>query len=201
MTKTKVRRLERVCVFTGSSSGAHPEYAQAAAALGRAFAKDGVELVYGGASIGLMGAIADEVLVHGGKVHGVIPEALASKEVVHASLTHLTVVETMHARKQAMSGLADAFIAMPGGFGTFDELFEILTWAQLGIHDKPVGLLNIAGYFDALLKLVEVAVTQGFVPAIHRQLFIVETDPLALLEGLKTHTMPVLRRWASPKQT
>ncbi len=195
------RQLNRICVFTGSSLGAHPEYAEAAAALGQVFVKERIELVYGGASVGLMGVIADEILVHSGRVHGIIPRGLASKEVMHASLTELTVVESMHTRKQAMSDLADAFIAMPGGFGTFDELFEILTWAQLGIHAKPVGILNVAGYFDALIRMVDVAVTQGFVSETHRNLFVVETDPKALVAALRTHPMPTVRRWITREQT
>lgn len=200
MKDSMTRQLNRICVFTGSSMGAHPSYAEAAAALGKVFVKESIELVYGGASVGLMGVLADEILVHSGKVHGIIPHGLASKEVMHASLTKITVCESMHERKQAMSDQADAFIAMPGGFGTFDELFEILTWAQLGIHAKPVGILNVAGYFDALLRMVEVAVTQGFVSETHRKLFVVETDPKALVEALRTHQMPPVRRWVTREQ-
>ncbi|MEZ0314546.1 MAG: TIGR00730 family Rossman fold protein [Myxococcota bacterium] len=195
------RQLNRICVFTGSSMGAHPEYAEAAGALGRVFAKEHIELVYGGASVGLMGVLADEILVQSGRVHGVIPRGLASKEVMHASLTELTVVESMHARKQAMSDLADAFIAMPGGFGTFDELFEILTWAQLGIHAKPIGILNVAGYFDPLIRMIETAVTQGFVPETHQSLFVVETDAKGLVQALRTHPMPKVRRWITREQS
>ena len=201
MKEPMTRQLSRICVFTGSSMGAHPEYAEAAASLGRVFAKERIELIYGGASVGLMGVIADEILIQSGRVHGIIPRGLASKEVMHASLSELTVVDSMHARKQAMSDLADAFIAMPGGFGTFDELFEILTWAQLGIHAKPVGILNIAGYFDALIRMVDVAVTQGFVPEAHRGLFVVETDPKSLIEALRSHPMPQIRRWITREQT
>ncbi len=195
------RQLERICVFTGSSIGAQPAYAEAAARLGRVFAEERIELVYGGASVGLMGVMADAILVRGGRVHGIIPRGLASKEVMHASLSELTVVESMHARKQAMSDRADAFIAMPGGFGTFDELFEILTWAQLGIHAKPIGILNVAGYFDALIRMVDVAVTQGFVSETHRGLFLVENDPKSLVEALRTHPMPLIQRWITREQS
>jgi uncharacterized protein (TIGR00730 family) len=195
------RKLERICVFTGSSIGAHPEYRTQARALGTVFAKRSIELVYGGGAVGLMGVIADEVLARGGKAHGVIPKMLASKEIAHASLTDLTIVDTMHARKQRMADLASAFVAMPGGFGTFDELFEILTWAQLGIHDKPIGLLNVAGYFDALLKMVDVALNQGFIPAQHAKLFVVDTDADALVSALETHVMPPVKRWVTPEQS
>lgn len=197
MKDSMSRQLGRICVFTGSSMGAHPSYAEAAEALGKVFVREKIELIYGGASVGLMGVMANTILAHGGQAHGIIPHGLASKEVMHTSLTKLTVCDTMHERKQAMSDLADAFIAMPGGFGTFNELFEMLTWAQLGIHTKPVGILNVAGYFDALLSMVEVAVTQGFVSEAHRQLFLVEADPKALIEALRAHQMPPGRRWVT----
>jgi uncharacterized protein (TIGR00730 family) len=195
------RKLERICVFTGSSVGAHPEYRAQARALGQVLTRRGIELVYGGGAVGLMGVIADEVLSRGGRAHGIIPQALASKEVAHPSLTNITVVDSMHARKQRMSDLASAFIAMPGGFGTFDELFEIITWAQLGIHDKPIGLLNVAGYFDALLKMIEVAINQGFIPPQHEKLLVLETDPDALVSALESHVMPQRKRWVTPEQS
>jgi uncharacterized protein (TIGR00730 family) len=180
-----------VCVFCGSSAGSAPEYAGAARALGRALAARGLELVYGAGHVGLRGVLADAVLQAGGRVVGFIPRALAGRELAHQGLSELHVVGTMHERKAAMADRAGAFVALPGGFGTADELFEILTWAQLGIHAKPVGLLNVQGYFDPLLAWVERAVQEGFVRDTHRGMLLVGDDPEALLEAvLREPTAP-----------
>jgi len=186
----------RICVFCGSSRGDDPAFALAARAVGQAIAARGDQLVYGGGGIGLMGIVADTVLDAGGVVIGVIPAPLATREVAHASLTELIVVETMHERKAKMAELADAFLALPGGFGTFDELFEILTWAQLGIHRQPIGLLNVAGYFDPLLSLVEQAIERGFVAPSHRA-FLFHAESVAdWFDQLDHHRAPDLpRRW------
>jgi uncharacterized protein (TIGR00730 family) len=190
-----------LCVFCGSRRGRRDEYEDAAVTLGRLLARDGTTLVYGGGSVGLMGSVADAVMAAGGSVIGVIPESLATKEVAHAGITELRVVPSMHARKAMMADLSDGFVAMPGGFGTFEELFEILTWAQLGIHAKPVGLLNVGGYFDALIALVEHAIGEGFIHPDQRALFVPAPTPEALLARLAEHTPPRARPWISPEQT
>ena len=182
--------IVRICVFSGSSEGRLPEYRRLAEALGRELANQGIGLVYGGASRGLMGAIADAALEGGGEVIGVIPRSLFKSEVAHAGLTALYEVGSMHQRKARMANLADAFIALPGGFGTFDELFEIITWAQLGIHQKPIGLLDVADYFVPLLSLVRHAVHEGFVPQGNLDLIHYEQDPAALLEVLASTPSP-----------
>ena len=190
-----------ICVFCGSRAGRLEDYPRAAAALGVLLAQREMTLVYGGGSVGLMGIIATSVMEAGGRVIGVIPEALATKEVAHDGLTELRVVPSMHARKALMAELSDAFIAMPGGFGTFEELFEIVTWAQLGIHAKPVGLLNLAGYFDALLALVDHAVRDGFVHPDQRAILVEADRPEVLLERLERHHPPPPMRWITPEET
>ena len=176
--------IKRVCVFCGSSPGAQSAYTDAARQLGRALVSHEMELVYGGGSIGLMTVIADTVLKEKGDVIGVIPHALSSKEFAHYGLTELRLVSSMHERKAVMAELSDAFIAMPGGFGTLDEFFEIVTWAQLGLHTKPIGLLNVGGYFDLLLKFVDYMLRERFISAEHRQLIVTSHDPEELLLGL-----------------
>ena len=194
-----IGRISRVCVFTGSRPGSRPGYAVAARALGAAIAKRGWGLVYGGASVGLMGAVADAAMAGGGTAIGVIPRGLVDKEIAHAGLSEQIVTTSMHERKQKMADLADAFVAMPGGFGTFDELFEIITWAQIAIHSKPVGLLDAEGYFAPLMALVDHAIEEGFVPADQRALLVVHRDPDALLDALAAYTPPVLgRKWVEP---
>jgi uncharacterized protein (TIGR00730 family) len=178
------RAMRRVCVYCGSSNGANPVYAEAARQLGTALAGRGLELVYGGAHRGLMGILADAVLAHGGKVTGVIPQKLVELEIAHRGLTDLRIVPTLHERKAAMMELADAFIALPGGFGTLEEFFEVATWAQLGLHDKPFGLLNIAGYYEHLLTFIDHAVAERFISAPNRLKVMVEADPLRLLGAL-----------------
>jgi uncharacterized protein (TIGR00730 family) len=176
--------MQRLCVFCGSNSGAAPEYAVVAADLGRLLAERGIVLVYGGSNAGLMGTLADAVLSAGGFAIGVIPRSLVEREVAHRGLPDLRVVETMHERKALMADLADAFVAMPGGYGTFDELCEILTWAQLGIHTKPVGLLNILGYWNPFLGFLDHAVEAGFLRPAHRQLLEIRGEPRSLLDLL-----------------
>lgn len=175
---------QRLCVFCGSSSGSDPEYSLAAADLGRLIGARGLGLVYGGSNIGLMGILADSALASGASVTGVIPHALAEKEVAHRGLTDLRIVQTMHERKALMADLADAFIAMPGGYGTFDELCEILTWAQLGIHTKAVGLLNTLGYWDPFLRFLDHAVEAGFLKPGHRRLIEVRSTAEELVDVL-----------------
>jgi uncharacterized protein (TIGR00730 family) len=180
--------LRRVCVFSGSSVGAREAYADAARALGAALAGRGIGLVYGGGSVGLMGVVADAVLAAGGEVIGVIPRALATKEIAHQGLADLRVVASMHERKALMTELADGFVALPGGFGTFDELFETITWAQLGLHDKPIAVLDVADYFAPLMTLLERATGERFVRPEHRALVISDTDPGRVLDRLAAFT-------------
>lgn len=178
------RRLRRLCVFCGANVGLRPAYADAALALAGILADRGVELVYGGGSIGLMGCLADAVLARGGRVTGVIPRTLFRREVVHAGLTELVVVDSMLERKTVMIERADAFVALPGGFGTIDELFEVLTWSQLGIHAKPCGLLDVDGFYERLLAFLDHQVREGFLLPGHRALVHVEADPEALITRL-----------------
>jgi uncharacterized protein (TIGR00730 family) len=192
---------EWIAVFCASSPGRSPSHRDAARDLGRLMAERGHGLVYGGGKVGLMGCLADAALAGGGRVVGVIPEALAAKEVAHTGLTRLHVVPTMHARKALMAELAQAFVALPGGFGTLEELFEVVTWAQLGIHRKPIALLNVDGYFDSLVALVGRAVGEGFVPEANRRLVGVFDEPLALLEGVARMRAPETRRWVTADET
>lgn len=180
--------LQRICVFAGSNPGVRPEYAQAARELGKELATRKIGLVYGGAGVGLMGRLADASLAAGGEVIGVIPQGLFQRETAHRNLTQLHEVKSMHERKARMSDLADGFIALPGGYGTFDELFEITTWAQIGLHSKPIGLLNVADFFAPLLSLIEHASREGFIPAYNRHLMLHSNNPVHLLELLTTYT-------------
>lgn len=189
--------IRTVCVFCGSRAGAAPAYAEAARQLGRALARRGLGVVYGAGNIGLMGVLADAALAAGGAVVGVIPHSLVARELAHPGLTELHVVETMHQRKMMMADLSDAFVALPGGFGTADELFEILTWAQLGIHAKPIGLLNVGGFFDPLLGWVRHAAAEGFIRQQHVALLNVSTDPEGLLDVLqRQEPPPPVPKWA-----
>ncbi|KAA0179715.1 TIGR00730 family Rossman fold protein [Cupriavidus cauae] len=183
--------MKSVCVYCGSSPGNRPEYAQAARAMGRALADKGLALVYGGGKVGLMGMVADAVLEHGGTAIGIIPEALMHKEIGHAGLTELHVVRNMHERKQMMADRADAFVAMPGGIGTYEELFETFTWLQLGYHAKPVGVLNVAGFYDGMLGFLRHAVGEGFLKPEHAGLLRVADTPDGIIESLAN--VPQLR--------
>jgi uncharacterized protein (TIGR00730 family) len=187
--------MQRVCVFTGSSSGARPEYREAATDLGRLLAERGIGVVYGGARVGLMGVVADAALAAGGEVVGVIPDALVAKEVAHTGLTDLRVVASMHERKALMSDLADAFVALPGGWGTLEEFFEVLTWAQLGLHRKPCGLLNTLGYFDGLLAFLSHTIDEGFVRSQNAALIAVSATPAELLDRLGSPPPPPVEKW------
>ena len=181
--------------------GNNPLFLEKAIQLGRVLAGRGLDLVYGGASIGLMGAVADSVMAGGGKVVGVIPEAMASKEVVHDGLTEMHVVSSMHERKSMMARLADAFVALPGGFGSFEELLEMITWAQLGILQKPLGILNLSGYYDPLIQLFERAIAEDFIRPSNRQLFLVDEEPDRLLQTLLSHKLPEVKRWITERKT
>lgn len=185
-----MRDLVRVCVFCGSSSGAHDGYREAAVALGELLAAEGIGVVYGGGSVGLMGILADAVLARGGEVEGVLPAGLFEREIAHEGLTKMHVVATMHDRKARMYELSDAFIALPGGLGTLDELLEIATWAQLGLHQKPIGLLDVDGFFAGLLEFLDHAVDQRFVRPVHRARLLCEREAPALLEGLRSFVPP-----------
>jgi uncharacterized protein (TIGR00730 family) len=187
--------LPAICVYCGSSPGVDPAFGEAAAAFGRMLAERGVGLVYGGGHVGLMGVLADAALAAGGSVHGVITRALEQKELAHEGLTTMTVVETMHERKAAMADLARGFVMLPGGFGTLDEFFEVVTWTQLGIHSKPCGVLNVGGYFDPLLAFIARAADERLVRAEHRNLLIVETEPAAMLDRLATATPTAVDKW------
>lgn len=177
--------MKSVCVYCGASQGVRKSYTEAAKLVGRLCAQKGVQLVYGGGNVGLMGTVATSALDNGGKVIGVIPQSLIDRELAHLEVTELKVVQTMHERKAYMEQVSDAFIAIPGGFGTLDELFEIVTWAQLDFHKKPIGILNVDGYFDSLLQFMDHSVREGFVRPHHRDMIIVDTDADNLLARLK----------------
>ena len=193
--------MHRICVFCGSKPGNDPTFREAARELGRCLAGRGQELVFGGGSVGLMGIIADAVLEAGGRVIGVIPEMLATVELLHPRVPEMRRVDSMHTRKATMAELSDAFIAMPGGYGTLEELFEIITWAQLGIHRKPIGLLNPAGFYDPLVEMVDHMIAAGFIQPSYRELFLVESDPARLLDRLEKHTMPPVSRKLTQEET
>jgi uncharacterized protein (TIGR00730 family) len=187
--------VKSVCIYCGSSTGNRPEYAAAAKAMGRALAESGLALVYGGGKVGLMGTVADAVLEHGGTAIGVIPDALMQKEVGHVGLTELHVVRNMHERKQLMADRSDAFIAMPGGVGTYEELFETFTWLQLGYHAKPVGLLNVAGFYDGMLGFLRHAVGEGFLKTEHADLLHVADTPAGILAKLASAPRVRVDKW------
>lgn len=189
-------KLKSVCVYCGSSDKVNSVYRQAARELGRLIAEHGMTLWYGGGSTGLMGELANAALTVGGQVVGVIPEMFYSPQLAHLELTHMEVVPSMHQRKLRLSQVAEAFIALPGGYGTLEEFFEILTWAQIGLHEKPIGLLNTAGYFDPLVAFIERARSEGFIYDEHRALFVCEETPQKLLTSLEHYHLPDnLERW------
>jgi uncharacterized protein (TIGR00730 family) len=193
--------MKRVCVFAGSSAGSRDEYQDAARALGRTLAERGIGLVYGGARVGLMGIIADATLTAGGQAIGVIPAALVAREIAHEGLTELRIVSSMHERKALMADLSDAFIAVPGGWGTLEEFFEVLTWAQLGLHRKPCGLLNVLGYFDGLLSFLEHAVGERFLRREYASMIAVAASPAELLDRLGSYAPPAVEKWIDRAST
>lgn len=187
--------MNRLCVYCGSSTGVNAAYVAAAKDLATLLVRHDIELVYGGASSGIMGALADSMLAGGGRVIGVIPEFLKRKEIAHPRLTELRVVESMHARKSLMVELADGFIAMPGGYGTLEEIIEVITWGQLGFHNSPCGLLNTCGYFDHLLAFIGHAETEGFLRAQHRSMLLVANTPVELFEQFEQYAPPSVEKW------
>ena len=189
----------RICVFCGSSSGNGPAYVEAARTFGRVLAENDIGLVYGGARVGLMGAIADAALEHDGEVVGVIPRALVDREIAHTGLSELRVVQTMHERKALMAELSDGFVALPGGTGTLDEFFEVWTWAQLGIHSKPCGLLNVGGYYDGLSGFLDHLVAEGFLRDSYRAMLAIEADPPRLLGRLLAYSPPPESKWSTSR--
>lgn len=192
--------MKRITVFCGSNSGTDPVFTTQAFALGQTLAQLGIGLVYGGAKIGMMGAVADGVLSGGGKVIGVIPWFLRKKEVAHESLTELIVVESMHERKMKMHELSDGVIALPGGFGTLEELFEMLTWAQLGLHKKPIGILNIAGYYDPLVGQLQMMAGQEFLKESHRKMLLVSNQIDDLLSQMENYVAPEVGKWIEKEE-
>jgi uncharacterized protein (TIGR00730 family) len=189
--------MKRITVFCGSSFGHEENYRLQATLLGQTLAKQGIELVYGGAKVGLMGAVADGVLNEGGKAIGVLPHFLRSKEIAHSQLTELILVESMHERKTRMNELCDGVIALPGGFGTLEELFEMLTWAQLGLHKKPIGILNTDGFYDPLIVLVQSMVDKGFLKKINQEMLLVGDNVDELLDKMKNYVAPTVGKWIS----
>lgn len=187
--------MKRICVFCGSNAGADPIFLKTAESVGKFLAQENIELVYGGGRVGLMGKIADSVLENGGRVIGAIPAALDKKEIAHQGLTELFIVNSMHERKSLMAELADGFIALPGGFGTFEEFCEIITWAQLGIHQKPCGLLNVGGFYDHLIAQIDISVAQNFIRDEHRKLILVESEIEKLFVEMQNYQPPVIEKW------
>ncbi len=193
--------IHRICVFCGSNAGSDPIYVEAARDLGRLFAREGVALVYGGGSVGWMGEVADSVLASGGEAIGVIPHALWAREVGHRGLTDIRIVDTMHERKAMMADLADAFIALPGGLGTLEEIFEIWTWAQLGLHEKPVGFLDVNGFYAPLMQFLDRAVRERFLREEHRAIAVIERDAAALLKKFDQWQPPRVDKWITREET
>lgn len=192
--------MKSVCVFCGSGEGIREDYARAARELGRTMVSRGLRLVFGGGQVGLMGVVADATMEAGGEAVGVMPQGLLEKEIGHQSLTDLKVVGTMHERKALMADMSDAFVGLPGGYGTFEELLEVLTWSQLGLHEKPCGLLNVAGFYEPLLALFDHAAAEGFIRGEHRALALIEEDPQKLLDLLESYTPPSTGKWVPPEQ-
>ena len=193
--------IKSICIYCGSSPGRLDAYAAAAIAVAEALVSRNIRLVYGGASIGIMGLVADQVLKLGGQVVGVIPKGLAHKEVAHQQLTELHITQSMHERKMRMAELADGFIALPGGIGTLEEFFEIWTWAQLGIHNKPCGLLNVEGYYDSLIGFLDHVLAEQFVKKHHHELLMVDSNPDRLLERYVNFQPPVVKHWVGKNET
>lgn len=192
--------MKRITVFCGSSFGTEEIYKEQATLLGQKLAKQNIELVYGGANVGLMGAVADGVLNAGGKAIGVLPNFLRSKEIAHLGLTELILVESMHERKTKMNDLCDGVIALPGGFGTLEELFEMLTWAQLGLHKKPIAILNINGFYDSLIELTKVMVEKGLLKDVNQQMLLVSDNIDDLLHQMQNYDPPTVGKWIDGKK-
>jgi len=193
--------MKTICVYCGSNPGRVPDYREAARRLGQELAERGLGLVYGGASVGVMGAVADAILEGGGQAVGVIPHSLATKEVSHHGLDQLFVVDSMHERKAKMAELSDGFIALPGGWGTIEEIFEMLTWAQLGFHEKPCGLLNVSGYYDHLFAFLENAIREQFVKPEYRPMIMMDDDPESLIQRFEQYRAPKVKKWIGPEET
>jgi uncharacterized protein (TIGR00730 family) len=193
--------MKSIVVFCGSSAGHNPVYEEQAIALGAALAKRGLTIIYGGARVGLMGAVADGALQNGGKVIGVIPYFLQKKELAHGSLTELILVDTMHERKTKMNELSDAVIALPGGFGTMEELFEMLTWGQLGLHSKPIGLLNTNGFYEPLIQLSQTMTANGFLSAENRDMLLCSSKIEELLTKMEQYQPPLKAKWITPERS
>jgi uncharacterized protein (TIGR00730 family) len=193
--------MKRICVYCGSSLGNQPLYREAALAMGAVLASRKIGLVYGGGNVGLMGVVADAVLAGGGEVIGVIPQSLADREIAHSGVTDLRIVDSMHTRKALMADLSDAFIAMPGGFGTFEEIFEAVTWTQLGVHRKPCGLLNVGGFYTPLALFIDQAVSEGFIKPVHRESIVVDDDPERLVNALAEVELPDVPKWIRREET
>src|SRR5437867_6649385 len=193
--------MKRVCVFCGSRPGTRPVYVELARSMGRALARRGIGLIYGGGCVGLMGELADTIMANGGEVTGVIPRALVAREVAHRAITELLIVRSMHDRKARMADLADGFVALPGGFGTVEEFCEVLAWAQLGLHQKPCGILNVEGYYDPLFALFDRAVADGFLHPINRDLVLHAADPDALLDMLISYKSPASEKWIDSEES
>ncbi len=195
----KIKKMKRITVFCASSFGTEKIYEEQAIALGRTLAEQNIELVYGGANVGLMGAVADGALHAGGKVIGVLPNFLRSKEIAHLGLTELILVESMHERKTKMNDLCDGVIALPGGFGTLEELFEMLTWAQLGLHKKPIAILNVNGFYDALITLLQTMTEKGLLKEVNREMLLVSDNIDDLLDQMKNYVAPTVGKWIDKK--
>lgn len=192
---------KNICVFCGSNAGKNPAFADAARDLGERIANRGMTLVYGGGNVGLMGAVADAALQQRGKVIGVIPHSLEQREVAHRELSELLVCRTMHDRKRMMAERSDAFIALPGGYGTLEEVFEVITWAQLGIHHNPCAFLNVAGFFDGLIQYLDHAVDMELLKPEYRRLLLIETDAGRLLDAIQSYESPIVEKWIEPDET
>ena len=189
--------MKSICVYCGSSKLAHPDFDLAGRQMGQTLAQNGIDLIYGGGKTGVMGAVADGSLTAGGKVFGVIVESMNTPALAHYGLTRLEVTETIHQRKARMYELAEGYIALPGGFGTFDELFETITWGQIGLHNKPIGLLNVRGYYDPLIQMLDQAVSEGFIYPEHRNMLCIASDPQTLIDQMHKHEHPTeaVERW------
>lgn len=193
--------MKKICVYCGSSPGRRPEYVESARVLARELVARNISLVYGGGNVGIMGKLADAVLTLGGEVIGVIPQALVDKEVCHQGLSELMIVQSMHERKATMADLSDGFIALPGGFGTIEELFEVLTWSQLGFHQKPCALLNVQGYYNSLAEFMDHAAEEQFVKQIHRNMLLIAEQPQQLLDLMFNYNPPLVDKWISRNDT